>query len=52
MKIMEEFGKDLWDGEAWLGEKLDEVRNEVVRLDVKVERVELENLLLPPPQTT
>ena len=40
MKIMEEFGKDLWDGEAWLGEKLDEVRNEVVRMDVKVERME------------
>ena len=39
-KFLEDCGKDLWDGENWLGDKLDEVRNEVVRLDVKVERVE------------
>ena len=40
MKELEGCGQDLWDGENWLGNKLDEVRNEVVRLDVKVERVE------------
>ena len=40
MKELEDCGQDLWDGENWLGNKLDDVRNEVVRLDVKVERVE------------
>ena len=40
MKELEDCGQDLWDGENWLGNKLDEVRNEVVRLDVKVDRVE------------
>ena len=40
VKELEDCGQDLWDGENWLGNKLDEVRNEVVRLDVKVDRVE------------